>query len=356
MDVRTKLALALVATSLVAMFVLGTFAYETTNELLRQDSERRLDALAESKQRDLDKVLQSWRDRVDLIRSRTRLRMLVDALSEKRDPTAVEEIRGIVHDALGAVRGVERITLFDRLGRPVVSVGEGITRHETGADSPGSARIVEAVVGSDGRVAIRLLAALERDGATIGSLEAWVDPSDLADAAEDYTGLGETGETTVFQRNADGQLLPLTGLRHVVPAGTDPRALPPCALAALEGEESVLREGIRDYRGEPVWCATRRLAETGWGLVVKIDEAEELARGDWLRDQLTDLGLALGALAILGGTLLGMHLGKPLRDLTAVVERVRAGDSELRADDSAADEVGFLARALNELLDERDPR
>ncbi len=63
MDIRTKLALALVAISLVSMLVLGSFAYQTTAELLRQVSERQLDALAESKQRDLEKVIEGWRDR-----------------------------------------------------------------------------------------------------------------------------------------------------------------------------------------------------------------------------------------------------------------------------------------------------
>ena len=75
MDIRTKLALALVSVSLLSMLALGTFAYQATSALLREVSERQLDALAESKQRDLEKVVVAWRDRVELIRSRRRERV-----------------------------------------------------------------------------------------------------------------------------------------------------------------------------------------------------------------------------------------------------------------------------------------
>jgi len=47
------------------MLFVGSFAYQTAAERLRQVSERQLDALAESKRSDLNKVLEGWRDRVE---------------------------------------------------------------------------------------------------------------------------------------------------------------------------------------------------------------------------------------------------------------------------------------------------
>ncbi len=60
MDIRTRLSLVLVAVSLVSMALLGTFAYITSADLLQEISLRQLDALAESKKRDLNKVYASW--------------------------------------------------------------------------------------------------------------------------------------------------------------------------------------------------------------------------------------------------------------------------------------------------------
>ncbi len=59
MDIRTRLSLVLVAVSLISMMLLGTFAYITSAGMLQEISLRQLDALAESKKRDLTKVYES---------------------------------------------------------------------------------------------------------------------------------------------------------------------------------------------------------------------------------------------------------------------------------------------------------
>jgi methyl-accepting chemotaxis protein len=155
--------------------------------------------------------------------------------------------------------------------------------------------------------------------------------------------------------DSEGSALVLTPLRHDRQLRRIGLAASAHLRAALDGEKAVFPSGVLDYRGADVWSATRTLPDVGWGLVVKIDSAEESLRAVWLRDQMVDLGLALGAIAILGGTLLGFHLGRPLRDLKEVVERIRAGERDLRADATARDEVGFLASALNDLLDDKKP-
>jgi methyl-accepting chemotaxis protein len=71
-----------------------------------------------------------------------------------------------------------------------------------------------------------------------------------------------------------------------------------------------------------------------------------------LRNQLIDVALAAGALSILGGAALGIFLARPIRRLNEVVERIRQGDQDARADESGEDEVSFLAESFNELMDE----
>lgn len=359
MDIRTKLALALVSVSLASMLALGAFAYRTTFELLREGSEQRLDALAETKQRDLERLVQGWRDRVLLIRSRTRLRMLLAAYSERRDEIAPPELRRILADALASVPSVERVTLFDRHRDPVTSVGSAGLPVELDAnvfDDPDAVIYGGTYRAAGDRIHVRFSAALVREGVVVGAMETIIDAEDLLSVAQDYTGLGETGESLLFMAAPEGQVSVLSPLRHEPDLRLLPLDSSVYLVAALEGREEVFRSGVRDYRGADVWCVTRALPEVGWGLVVKIDSAEEAQRADWLRGEMLDVGFALGAIAILGGTLLGSRLGRPLRNLKADVERIRGGERELRLIVTTEDEVRFLADALNDILDEQRRR
>lgn len=358
MDIRTRLALALVSISLLSMLVLGTVAYETAAALLREVSERQLDALAESKQRDLEKVIEGWRERVELIRSRTRLRELLALNAVEEDEAIREEMALILADARDSVQSVDRITIFDIQGQPLATAGSrdvAIGFEGSAVSRPNEVHYTETVMLDRGRVFIRFHAAMQFNERIVGAIEAVFDGDDLLSIAQDYSGLGESGETLIVMRSggvASGQALALTPLRHDPNLHQLDLAKSPHLVSALGRGDEVFRSGIRDYRGENIWCATRALPGVNWGLIVKIDSAEESKRADLLRTQLIDLGLALGAIAILGGSLLGFWLGRPLLELKDIVERIRNGERGLRAEVKSSDEVGFLADALNDLLDE----
>ncbi len=99
MDIRTKLVFALVAVSLGSMLAIGAVAYSTAGDLLRDNTLRQLDALAETKKEDLEKVILGWRDRVNLIASRTQLRLSLLAYEQAHSPEQRDRIRRIIADA-----------------------------------------------------------------------------------------------------------------------------------------------------------------------------------------------------------------------------------------------------------------
>ncbi|MDH3748281.1 MAG: HAMP domain-containing protein [Gammaproteobacteria bacterium] len=352
MDIRTKLALALVSVSLLSMFLLGAFAYQVSSDLLQEISERQLDALAEAKKQDLEQIVESWRTHVRLIRSRTQLRIRLQEYQQSEEQNVLVEMRRIAEDAQKSTEHVQRITLFDRNGNEVISAGNAprspvatVTAEETDIWYSGF------YLGDDGQPRIVFNSTLSLDAEVIGSIEVIIGVTTLQNLAGNYRGLGETGETMIFGQNPDGSAVLLHTLRHAgqLVSWDDP---PEYVRAAVAGQDQVFTEDIQDYRGKRVWAATRYLSNVDWGLVVKVDAEEEGGRALGLREDLIDLGLALGAFAVAGGTLLGIFLARPIRELEQVVRRVQQGESSLRANARLDDEIGLLAEALNEYLDD----
>lgn len=353
MDIRTKLALALVSVALLSMLALGAFSYRVSANLLQEISERQLDALAEAKEQDLLSLVDGWRNDVKLIRSRTQLRIKLREYQATGNLEALADMQRILSDALESTDDVVRIVLFDRNNKIVADVGDAPAPATLSSDLDiDEARYAGLFVHEQPHLVFHTRVQL--DDEVIGGMEVVIVADQLQALATNYRGLGETGETMVVAEDDAGLHILLHAPRHgeLGPVWLDP---PAYISDAVDGMEQVITENVYDYRAKAVWVATRSLENPQWGLAIKIDADEEEERALHLRDQMIDVALAVGAFAIVGGTLLGFYLARPIRELASVIERVHHGETELRADARAEDEVGLLAETLNNYLDKYGP-
>lgn len=361
MDLRTKLVFALVGVTLGSMLALGAAAYSQAGTLLREAALGQLDALAESRQDDLESATRGWSERTQLIGSRTQLRLSLEAYGASGDPAERERMARILADARQSVGSVRFLAVLDTLGRTVASTGHpaggdlpppGEAERTAGSGDTGPTRLVGLTVdpGAGPELIYRL--ELRSEGARIGWLVARFHGEDLLAIARDYTGLGNTGETLIVEASGDSARV-LHPTRH---AGLRTGAFLPTtpgnpARLAVSERDTILWRDATDYRGEPVWAATRFLPEPGWGIVVKVDASEERSPILDLRGRMIRLALSLAAFAILAGILLGLHLSRPLHELADVANRIRQGEMNARAPVRGEDEVGVLARTFNRMAD-----
>lgn len=353
MDLRTKLIFAFVATALASMLLLGWFSYVESGDMLRNSTAEQLESLASARAGDLAVIVQGLENEVGLIRSRTQLRRSVE--SYPREPEVSRRlVQTILDDAQSGIDHIRGIAVFDVYGELIARTGtppDSSRLLGTSRDGPTSTRFFE---GPDMEITAELEAPLELDGRIVGSLAAEVEVGRLVRIAGNYGGLGETGEMLLVAEFEEGEVTVLGPLRHretvrlpVVPKSEVSEAV----RMAVEGEDGFF-DGMPDYRGVPVWAAVRGMPQFPVGLVVKVDEEEELAPVRELRSRLLRVGLSVAALAILTGALVGALLARPIRDLREVVRGIRDGNTDLRADTSGEDEVSFLAESFNKLMDD----
>ncbi len=372
MDIRTKLVFALVALALGSMLALGAFMYASADRRLGASTMNQLEAVAESRQQAIEDVLAGWRERVQLIASRTQLRLSLRDYDRTRDPEDVVRIRRILSDAVASVRTVLSVTVFDPDGVMVTHVGLSADprasepapaalqlRPAPQPPSPASGTEV-AFAGvsfdADERPRVAFVSDLILERENVGQLLVLLDGHELVDLTRNVTGLGATGEVLIVMRDERG-IHTLHPVRHPHDGHPGPvrfedseGAADPAA-RALDGVEDVFAEGLVDYRGQRVLAATRHIPETGWGLVVKVDDAEEQGSANEFRSEMVTLALSLSAFAILFAVILGFRFATPIHHLSEVANRIRGGELGARATVKREDEIGMLASSFNQMAD-----
>ncbi len=359
MDIRTKLVFALVAASLGSMAALGAVMFQTARDAMAESTRRHLDALAESRKLDLETILDGWKDRVRLVASRTQLRESVGRYNEAHSGEERARIQRIIDDAVTSAETVLELTVFDGHLHPLASTStaradtlppQDPARAIAAADEATYLGISET---ASGDLLLAFAAPLGLGRGRVGSLEALLSTRDLIALTGNVRGLGDTGETIVVMRGSGAT----TRILHPVRHGSDPTVVEPLVASggdptrqALAGVEATFVD-VRDYRGEPVWAATRYLEELDWGVIVKADVSELEAPILAVRARGIRLALSLSAFAVLFGVLLGLRLTKPIHDLAEVASRISRGDRDARAQVRSEDEVGLLAVTFNRMAD-----
>lgn len=350
MDIRTRLSLALVFVSLASMALLGTFAYYTSANLLQEISLRQLDALAESKRRDLLKVYDGWEDYLRLVRDRTQLKQSILDYVENDNIAALRSIERIIQGiAVAGTEEIDQIIVFSVDGDEITSFGRSQVSH---SEVPiGQDVTYVGTYQTDDGLRVAMNTGVTLDGALIGGIELIIDASDVFDVTGDYTGLGATGEAVLVMKEGSNYRV-LNPLRHEVVGfdGLITEAEASGDMRSIFSDPVDSHEVLQDYREEWVWFATRYLDEMRWGLVVKVDVEEEEQRAEALRESLLDIAVALSAFAIIAGGLIGYYLARPIQELAVVVSRMRHGEAGLRAEVKGDDEIAYLAESLNAFL------
>ncbi|MEX1038256.1 MAG: HAMP domain-containing sensor histidine kinase [Acidimicrobiia bacterium] len=173
--------------------------------------------------------------------------------------------------------------------------------------------------------------------------------SRLEEMTRDYTGLGETGETTLARALEDGALF-LTPLRHDPDAALSrvvPGTQTDVSVIQVLTEGSVRSIDAVDYRGVSVVSAGTLIESANWALAVEIDRNEAMEP----LDRFIQAGLA----ALIVGSLMAAALAwrvskqirRPIVEMKDAAMAIARGDRDTVVPNGRIDEIGELVDSFN---------
>jgi len=187
----------------------------------------------------------------------------------------------------------------------------------------------------------------------IGVIVVQMSNKGINEFAQNYSGLGNTGETIVVSKIKEEAVF-------ITPLRFDPQAAFKRKIKmgssegqeiqkALQGEKGL---GIfTDYRGQQVLAVWRYLPAFRLGMVVKIDTQEIFASVKKLRNDLLKISFILLILIVIAAFFIARSVSRPITELTNVSKIISEGKLSARVKVNTKDEIGELASSFNQMTD-----
>ncbi len=333
--------------SLLPLFIMAYQGYHCAGQALVEQTQTHLDAVVASRSHLIGQWLHARKADVEL---------LADVFGA--GVTKPERYLGQFRDH---APGMAWVAVYDDAGRVVASSAEtnsvitelaDATRAATGAGiaswswtEPNGRRYL----GYAGRVAYSSDGGQATEGSHGSYVAAALDLSrSLDQLLADQNGLGLEGR--LYAVDSDLTILsdPMRDGGTAQGAKADP-AIPHQAMGHVHTEHAMFH--ILPFRPE-LLRSVARVPGYDWFVVAEADPQEALAWIDTLRTRATVTGLVTLAVLLVVTVGIARSLGRPLRELGRVAQRVRSGRTEERLGPMKGTEAEEVRQAFNQMLDE----
>jgi signal transduction histidine kinase len=346
---RTKLLWAFLLVAILPLLVVCLGLYAHTRDSQIQVISNHLESVASIQRNRIEAINAQNLERLNLVTSRTQLRISLEDYLRTADPAQQQKINRILADAKDSIADFATLSIADLGGTIVASTDPGqigvmVVAGPWFTSGQAENRVDLFYLDPADAIKIRLSGPLLLDDHLLGVLQIESSVDNFLNSINDYTGLGDSGETVLLAIASDGQGT------YLLPTRFNPEAAMRLT-TRVPGTLSHHAERRIDYRQNRVLAVTRPIAKTSWLLTVKIDQAEAFQPLVELRRQLLLFGISLAGLIIGSTFFLSSRAVHSVTSLTAVAQQIAAGEEQLRAREQPADEIGALAAAFNRMTE-----
>lgn len=351
-SIKTKVALVLLSTNLLAILATGLLYYSRHQSQLVETIEKHFHSVARQESQLVTHFLEKHRTNIRLLASQLQLHqaasMDVSNTLSPNNKLVMQQIELFE----SAIKEVENVAILNDDAEVVLTTNRFA---DAFAIKPGKLEeiksrqqpvVMDLRFDNQGKATLLLFVYLENgfEGPAILATETSL--ADLADLVEQHIGLGHTEETMLLYSDNNGRLLPIVPLKFQL----DSQVI----LGVTASQEYHLSQHINrytDYRGQDVFALSKKLPNTNWTLVFKIDTDEALSIVAQQRQFLVLSLLVAAVLILIVAITFSRSLTRPLSDLTQVAMMIASGDLMKRIRWTAKDELGVLAQSFNTMAD-----
>jgi signal transduction histidine kinase/HAMP domain-containing protein len=358
MKFSAKLILLFVTLTVVPMLFLIILVTTSVRDASLSETVSHLTSIADiQKERTLES-LDRYLEQAKLIASRSQLRISLDKYNQDSNTDDLGRIDNILKDAQDSIDLVNEINIYSNQGVLIRS-----TANDNSQETFNSKYILraseeffmsEVFQNKNGVLSTSILGPLVLDEKVIGILEVISDAKLLTVVAQNYSGLGDTGETLIAKKDDSGDALFLTPVRFDTNAALNRVVLKtqinvPMTTAIAGQEKVLIDQDIVDYQGIPVVSVTRYIGDLDWGLVVKISRDEVLNTSKDLSVSLWSMALIIILIVSIVAFRVSEMVSNPIAELTKIARKFQLKDFTARAHVSSQDEIGLMSEAFNDM-------
>ncbi|EMR03606.1 PAS domain S-box protein [Cesiribacter andamanensis] len=367
-SIGNKITLLVLVVVLLSVVAVSFITYRFTTVSLRDRYQENLGAVNKFKADKISQELQGVATHLVSIGQQAEVRTALDLYTEAADSTAdyatslAGEKLAPVLDALQEVWGYGNLLVMDREGRILHATQPELFQLSIGTpfsdadgrtlDKAGSELFYSNVypVG-DAWFMHAALPLKNSSGQAVAIVLAQLNMAPIYTILADTTSLGNSGESLLVQQGAGTQLVFASPLRN------QPELLPLMHSISLgQHTEIATQEAFKgkwgsdidtDYRAQETLAIRGHIAETGWGLVTKIDTAEINSLSNSL---LTNFMLAGGAILLICmmiAIIFSRILINPLLNLKASLQLLGRGVLPESISVRSNDEIGEMAVTID---------
>ncbi len=360
-SIRNKLIVFSCCISLIPLVLVMLVCYQVSRKTLTKKTLDELAAIAESKRLHFNCFMAAKRDRVVDFSSDGFIRTRLDQMNReeiKKGRTGASLNRHLLAHKKPLDPYILAVTVLNLDGTVIAAsseelMGVNMSDHEvftmsvdksygmTHVVQPGCFPFLEKQC-----IAVSAPVVTMRGAETIGVIACIYDVSVLNCLTVNRTGMGETGEVYLVNRNkrmlTESRFVRTTPLRQAVDTV-------PVLNMIQEGKETA---GVYpDYRRIPVLGVSRYLPEYDWLLLAEVDTSEVFVPIRAFGVIVAVLGVVTVIIVVSCGVLFAVSTAAPIVKLKYATERLAGGDLAYRTGVVSRDEIGALAVGFNAMAE-----